>query len=461
LASENRVAGVVSARIVIDAGDVGVSATSCRIAGVVGANVVVIAVNSQVEGKVSAARQGIATVVSASVVIIAVNWSVFAGSSGWIAGIIAASVSVIASNGGGITVSCGGVASDNGARNRGADNVGAETAWLRSEGASRAGAATIEGARVIVGTDLGDALASCCSDAKVISAWIVVVADNWGESATGCWGATISCAQVTIIAWSGRECASVSSLSLSARVCGALVVVVTDVGADASCTAGAETKATRSTWIAWNINAGGNDETVQDTAELIEVWSGEVGLNAWNIRGDESDLIDVVSCHSDGKDDNAVCLCVVDHRGEGAGLNVVLTISEHDHDFSNIGSSSAGDEVLVGGVNTATNASVSSLLGSRGNDVEEGLLGHSQGNDHSGSSGEHNKTHGNVLRTKGVSSRDGGTKVLHVSEAWAIDRTRLIEDEHEVDHLVALLSRAVPCGVFSEGGSDGVGKGSH
>jgi len=142
-------------------------------------------------------------------------------------------------------------------------------------------------------------------------------------------------------------------------------------------------------------------------------------------------------------------------------LNVVLTISEHDHDFSNIGSSSAGDEVLVGGVNTATNASASSLLGSRRNDVEEGLLGHSQGNDHSGSGGEHNKTHGNVLRTKGVSSRDGGTKVLHVGEAWTIDRTRLIEDEHEVDHLVALLSRAVPCGVFSEGGSDGVGKGSH
>jgi len=185
--------------------------------------------------------------VSAGVVIVAVNWSVLAGSCGWIAVVIAASVSVIASNGGGITVSSCGVASDDGARNWSANYSAAESAlrWRKlGEGASGAGTATIDGAGVIVSTDLRDTLASCSSDAEVVSARISVVADDRGETATSCGVATISCAQVTITAWSGRESASVSSLSLNALVGGALVVVIADIGADASCTTRAETKAT-------------------------------------------------------------------------------------------------------------------------------------------------------------------------------------------------------------------------
>jgi hypothetical protein len=82
---------------------------------------------------------------------------------------------------------------------------------------------------------------------------------------------------------------------LSATVDSALIAIVTDIGADASGTTRAETKATLSTWIAWNINASCNDKTVQDCSQLREVWSGEDGLHSWNSGSNESDLVDVVS----------------------------------------------------------------------------------------------------------------------------------------------------------------------
>jgi hypothetical protein len=37
-----------------------------------------------------------------------------------------------------------------------------------------------------------------------------------------------------------------------------------------------------------------------------------------------------------------------------------------------------------------------------------------------------------------------------LSEGGWIDRSRLIKDEYEVNHSVALLSGTVPCGVLSE-----------
>jgi hypothetical protein len=301
LATQDGVASVVSARIVVNAGDVGVRATNCWLAGVVGAKVVVIAVNSQVEGNVQASSGWIAIIVSASIVVVAVDWSVFTGSSCRIATIIAAKVSVVARNWSGIAMSICDVASNNAAWLRSASDGAAQVAgawWKSNEEAAGIGASwstVVTGAWIVVIADLGDTLATSSLDAEVISASVAIIASDVGECASSGRIASISCAQVSISAWSWREGASISSLSWSALIGGALVLVIADIGADTGGTAGAETKATLSTWIAWNINAGSNDETVQNASELREVWSGKHGLDSWNGGGDESDLVDIIS----------------------------------------------------------------------------------------------------------------------------------------------------------------------
>jgi len=301
LATQDGVASVVSARIVINAGDVGVHAASSWIAGVVGANVVVIAVNSQVECNVQASGGWIAIIVSASIVVIAVDWSVFTGSSCRIATIIAAKVSVVARNWSGIAMSICDVASNNVAWLRSASDGAAQVAgaWRKSnEETASAGASwstVVTGAWIVVIADLGDTLATSSLDAEVICASIAIIASDVGECASSGRIASISCAQVRISAWSWGESASISSLAWNALIGGAKVAVIADIGADTGGTARAETKATLSTWIAWNINAGSNDKTVQNASELREVWSGKHSLDSWNGGGDESNLVDIIS----------------------------------------------------------------------------------------------------------------------------------------------------------------------
>jgi len=205
-------------------------------------------------------------------------------------------------------------------------------------------------------------------------------------------------------------------LSWNALIGGAKVAIIADVGADAGGTARAETKATLSTWVAWNINAGSDDETVQNASELREVWSGEHGLDSWNGGGDESNLVDIISRDTDGEDDDTISLSVGDDGVECASVSVVLTISHHDHDIGNVGMSSVGDELLVAVKDTASNASKSSLLLSGTDHVDEGLLRDGESDNQSGSSGEHDQTHGNILRTKGVCSGNVVGEGLHLGE---------------------------------------------
>jgi len=127
LTSQDRIAGVVSAGIRIDASDVWMGTTDCGIARVVGADVVVIAFEGNVEGNVDTAANWIAGIVSAGVVVIAVDWSVLAGTSGGVAIVIAAGIPVIAGDGSGVALTIDGVAPDCVARLRAACYVGTGT----------------------------------------------------------------------------------------------------------------------------------------------------------------------------------------------------------------------------------------------------------------------------------------------------------------------------------------------
>jgi hypothetical protein len=55
-----------------------------------------------------------------------------------------------------------------------------------------------------------------------------------------------------------------------------------------------------------------------------------------------------------------------------------------------------------------------------------------------------------VVGREGVRVGNGGSKVLFLLEGGTINRSRLIKDEHKVNHSVTLLGGTVPRGVFSE-----------
>jgi hypothetical protein len=76
LTSQNRVAVVVSARIIVYAGDVGVDTSGGRHASVICAEVEVIAFEGSIDGCVLASLLRIAEIVSAGVAIITVEGSV-------------------------------------------------------------------------------------------------------------------------------------------------------------------------------------------------------------------------------------------------------------------------------------------------------------------------------------------------------------------------------------------------
>lgn len=163
-ASNGRIAQVVSARISVDTGHVGVVATIGSIAEVVGANIVVIAFHSGVPGNMVASTEWIAEIVSASIVIIAVDWSVLTSSTCWIAPIFRASISIIAVNWSGNAISSGKFALYNVARNGctchsiagttlGGGNIGEDT--------SRGRIAGIRCTWFLIIADFGDNLATC------------------------------------------------------------------------------------------------------------------------------------------------------------------------------------------------------------------------------------------------------------------------------------------------------------
>jgi hypothetical protein len=180
-------------------------------------------------------------------------------------------------------------------------------------------AAGIAGARIVVIADFLQALATCRPDADVICAGIVVIAGDIGVHATtwNCRIATIRCAKISIRAWLGSVSASIASLAWNALIVGAFIIVGTDVRADASSSTRAESKATCSARIAWNINASGNDQTVQNATELREVGSCEHGLNSWNGRCNESNFVDIITRDTNCKEEDTSSLGSVDDRTEG------------------------------------------------------------------------------------------------------------------------------------------------
>jgi hypothetical protein len=203
-------------------------------------------------------------------------------------------------------------------------DVSAQIALRRRKGSELAStdsswAAGITGARIVVIADFLQALATCRSDAVIICAGIVVIAGDIGEYATAwnCRIAAIRCAKISIRAWLGSVSAAIASLAWNALIVGAFIIVGADVRADASSSARAESKATCSAGIAWNINASGNDQTVQNAAELRKVGSCEHSLNSWNGRCNESNFIDIIARDTNCKEEDASSLGSVDHRTEG------------------------------------------------------------------------------------------------------------------------------------------------
>jgi len=289
-------------------------------ASVVGANVVVIAFIGSVERRVEATGDGIAEIVGACIAVIAVHWNITASSSYGVARVLRACISIIA-----VDWSCNARAIDASNRVAGlstAVDVSAQIALRRRKGselASSSWAAGITGARIVVIADSLQALATCRSDAVVIRAGIVVVAGDVGEHATtwNCRIASIRCAKISIRAWLGSVSASIASLAWNALIVGAFISVGTDVRADASSSTRAESKATCSARIAWNINASGNDQTVQNATELREVGSCEHSLNSWNGRCNESNFIDIITRDTNCKEEDASILGSVDHSTEG------------------------------------------------------------------------------------------------------------------------------------------------
>lgn len=95
---------------------------------------------------------------------------------------------------------------------------------------------------------------------------------------------------VVVVARSGSVLATVSVLSSNALVISARIIIVAVVGADASGTTRAESETSRSARIAWNINASGNDEAVENSRQLRIVNHEEGSLDSNNAGGDEVNL---------------------------------------------------------------------------------------------------------------------------------------------------------------------------
>jgi hypothetical protein len=455
LATKDRVAEIISAGISIVTDDSCVDTSSGWIAAVVGADIVVVTIEGDVEWKVSASILRITEVVGACIDVIAVNWSVFAGTSSGVAGINTAEVVVIAVDGSSLAQSICIVTLNNLAWNWSA-GLWESSHWISAERAgdwrmitSSAGIACIRGAGVVVSAVPGYLLTSYCGSAAEDEAWVAIAAGPVDVLTSSGRDTGIVCAGIVVGATPGRVSTSISSLSSSASICSAEVAIITYVRTDTGSSTRAESKASTSTWIARNINASSNDEGIEDTRELREVCSEEGGLYSRNSRGNEVDLRLECLSYSNGKHQYSCILCIPHNGCEGGGSSVVPTISEYDHHLGN-SSSSIVVELIVSHKDTTSNASGTSSLTCSIQSIEEGLLDYSQSNNQSCIIIEQYETHGNVVGTEGVGVGNAGSKVLLLSERGSIDRTTLIEHQHEVDHPVALLVGAVPGGVFIE-----------
>jgi hypothetical protein len=443
-ASLDGIALVAGAWISVVASDVGVDATGLIVASVSGASVVVIAVQRNIEGNVDATASWVAIIVSASVVVVASHSSVCASGGGSVASVDGAQVVVIAVDGSGNAVSSAWIAIHNLARLRRASHCIAEASGHQLVLAGAGGIARVQSASVSVVAVLLNVLARGSADARVVCARIVVVADHWIVDAT-VGTAGIGGASVSVAASDVGVLATVTGCSSDALIAGARIVVVA-LWTDASLTARAESQTSSSALRARNINARGNNEGIQDTTQLREVSGEESGLDTREGRGDVLNLASDGIGDTDGEEDHTISFAVGHNACKGACLLIVSSISQQNEDLVHSGSGirTRSSDGLVSSLNTATNASVSSSLGDTVHGIEERLLIRNQSDDQSSGSGEHHKTHLNVLRSKLIVSGNISTESLLIGERGSIDRSGFIEDEHEVDLLGAFRRRASP-----------------
>lgn len=177
--------------------------------------------------------------------------------------------------------------------------------------------------------------------------------------------------------------------------------------------------------------------------ELSKVRRKEHGLHSGNVGSNVSHFsIDGLS-HTDSKEDNTSILGRIENRLEARGLYVVSTIGKNNKDFLYTSSSVLVD-LIVSQLNTATDAGTSGSLDGIVDGVDKGLLHDGERRYNSRNGGEVDGSHSNVLRSEGVSVGNTNDEVLLCSERSGIDRSRIIDDKHEVDLLAALWLRAVP-----------------
>jgi hypothetical protein len=292
LASQDTVATLSGAWVVIIAGDVVVLASSkTGHAGVVGTDIEVVTIDRGVVWRVSASSGGVAEIVSATISVGAVDQNISALSSAVIAELGTAKIVVVAvERNEDITFAIGVVALSGHTRSLRADCGLALASSDGSVSASSGRGAGVSGAGVIVIARIGRVLASNVGIAQVKSAWVRVIAADVDVLASNKGNAGISCALVVVVARSGSVLATVSVLSSNALVISARIIIVAVVGADASGTTRAESETSRSARIAWNINASGNDEAVENSRQLRIVNHEEGSLDSNNAGGDEVNL---------------------------------------------------------------------------------------------------------------------------------------------------------------------------
>jgi len=239
LASENGVAGILCASVVVKASDVGVNTSSCWNATIGSANTVIVAVSS-VEGNVVTSSGGAAIVVSAGISVIAINSGVSAETSVNVTSVKGASVATCTIERSWVTMSIGVVAGIDLAVDGGTGNVEASVARNQGVNTSSCGVASVCSARIAIITVDQTVNAST---GRVASGGVALVgrsADKRSSCASSCWVAAVHKTEVSIAADSVGVCASVSSKSESAGSNQTLVCAAARRWADTSCRAGAE-----------------------------------------------------------------------------------------------------------------------------------------------------------------------------------------------------------------------------
>jgi hypothetical protein len=261
-ASENGIANISSASQSIEASNVCTNTSNLGIASIVGTSIVIIAV-SGVEWNVVASSLGITEVLGASILVIANSSGVHAFSGSNIAGINSARVSIIAVKVGGLTSSKVVVALVDLAVNWWASDVEASIAGnlgMVASSVSSSWSTGIVGARVKVLTALDSEFASAGGNATWEHALIGRSADRGSDLAASGWIAVVVSAEVSIVASNWGIDASVSIDSSGASSCETFVSGVTSGWANAGSRASAESFASTSAWVAWNIDASSLDK---------------------------------------------------------------------------------------------------------------------------------------------------------------------------------------------------------